>query len=406
MVDDEPVNLRVIANQLSLHDYRIHEASSGADALRWVEEHGKPDLVLLDVMMPRLSGYEVLRTLRRSHSATELPVILLTAKNQVADVIEGFDAGANDYLAKPIAKGELLSRIKTHLHLSQLCSAYGRFVPLEFIRHLERDSILDVDLGDHIQKTMAVMFTDIRSFTTLSEDMSPEQNFNFLNSYLRRVAPVIAANQGFIDQYIGDAVMALFPGSIDDAVSAAVELRGVLRQYNDHRAQSGYRPIQLGTGVHIGPLILGTIGYEQRMQTTVISDSVNLASRLEGLTKRFGVEVIVSDAVLNALDRRERFELRSLGRMRVKGKRREVSIFELLSGAPEPELEARLRTRRRFERGIEHMLAGELGAAVAAFREVLREDPTDPAATYLLESTAYLSRQRAPLGSRLTDPVF
>ncbi|MCZ0904476.1 response regulator, partial [Microcoleus sp. HI-ES] len=166
----------------------------------------------------------VCEKIREKFTAIEVPIVMLTAKNQVSDLVQGFDAGANDFLTKPFVKNELLARIKTHIRLAKINAAYGRFVPHDFLRFLGHESIVDVRLGDQIQKEMTVLFSDIRSFTTISEAMTPQENFNFINSYLSRVSPVIRAHQGFIDKYIGDAIMALFPESADDAVRAAVEM--------------------------------------------------------------------------------------------------------------------------------------------------------------------------------------
>jgi len=129
IVDDEPVNLQVLVNHLSLENYSLALAENGLDALSMLDRGFKPDLVLLDVMMPRMTGYEVCHKIRDQFPANELPVVMLTAKNQVNDLVEGFNAGANDYLTKPISKNELLARIKTHLRISTLNIAYSRFVP-------------------------------------------------------------------------------------------------------------------------------------------------------------------------------------------------------------------------------------------------------------------------------------
>ena len=227
---------------------------------------------------------------------------MLTAKDRVSDLVEGLGVGANDYLTKPVSKNELLARIKTHIELSKINIAYGRFVPREFLRFLERESIVDVRLGDQVLKEMSILFADIRSFTTLSEGMSPEENFNFLNSYLSRVGPVIRNRRGFIDKYIGDAVMALFPESADDALQAAIAIQKEVAIYNRYRQKSGYRAIAIGIGLHRGSLMLGTIGEEQRMESTVISDAVNLASRLEELTKVYGVSILISGAMLLGIE--------------------------------------------------------------------------------------------------------
>ncbi|MEC4853156.1 MAG: ATP-binding protein, partial [Jaaginema sp. PMC 1079.18] len=211
IVDDDPVNRQVLLNYLALENYIMTQAENGMEALELINNGYRPDLILLDIMMPKMTGYEVCQRLRNHYASGELPIVLLTAKIQVSDLVEGFDSGANDYLTKPISKKELLARLKTHLRLSKMNIAYGRFVPHEFLKFLQRDSIVEVQLGDQVQQTMSVLFSDIRSFTTLSESMSPKENFDFLNSYLCRVGPIIRNHQGFVDKYIGDAVRALFP---------------------------------------------------------------------------------------------------------------------------------------------------------------------------------------------------
>ncbi|MEJ2178709.1 MAG: ATP-binding protein, partial [Gammaproteobacteria bacterium] len=172
IVDDEPVNLQVLANHLSLQNYSITHAQSGQEALDLLDREARFDVVLLDVMMPRMSGYEVCQKIRETYSPHELPVLMLTAKNQVPDLLNGFDAGANDYIAKPFSKEELLARLSTHIQLTKTTQSFGRFVPLEYLNYLDKDSIIDVDLGDHISKEMTVMFSDLRGFTAISEQMT------------------------------------------------------------------------------------------------------------------------------------------------------------------------------------------------------------------------------------------
>ncbi len=168
VVDDEPVNIQVLTNQLSLHNYSVIQAYNGQEALEIIDKEELPDIVLLDVMMPKMSGYEVCERIRTKHSSSKLPVIMLTAKDRVVDVVEGFTNGANDYLTKPFHKDELLMRIKTHLTLAKINASYSRFFPTSFLKQLGTENIIDVKLGDHTQKTMSVLFSDIRSFTALS----------------------------------------------------------------------------------------------------------------------------------------------------------------------------------------------------------------------------------------------
>src|SRR5262249_45968050 len=161
----------------SLADYAVVQASDGRAALATIAAGLRPDLIILDVMMPHMSGYEVSQRLREQFPAQEMPVVMLTAKNGVADILTGFEGGANDYLVKPFSKNELLVRIRTHLRLAKINMAYGRFVPHEFLDLLGQESIVDVKLGDQVQMEMTVLFSDIRGFTSISERMTPQENF-------------------------------------------------------------------------------------------------------------------------------------------------------------------------------------------------------------------------------------
>jgi adenylate cyclase len=259
-----------------------------------------------------------------------------------------------------------------------MAASYSRFVPREFLSLLGKQSIESVSLGDQVEMRMTVLFADIRSFTTLSENMTPVENFNFLNSYLSRISPVIRAHGGFIDKYIGDGIMSLFPGSPQDAVRAGLELLATVRLFNVHRANSGYRPISIGIGINTGTLMLGTVGEASRMEGTVISDAVNLASRLEGLTRTFGSWIIASGELLEACSGADWMRHRYLGRVHVKGKSQAVAIHEIID---EPD-SARLATRERFEAAVRSLESRRTAEAAAGFHAVLEEDPADHAAAY------------------------
>jgi adenylate cyclase len=207
--------------------------------------------------------------------------------------------------------------------------AYARFVPQEFLGAMGKASIVDVGLGDQVRLDLSILFSDIRSFTSLSEKMSPEENFAFLNSYLRRMNPFIWDNGGFIDKYIGDSIMALFPAGAGSALSAAVAMLSYLPVYNKHRAGFGYQPIGVGIGIHSGAVMLGVIGHERFMQGTVISDTVNLASRLQGLTKTYGVSLVASSHALFDLEDPNRFDFRFLDKVMLRGKEQAVSVYEV-----------------------------------------------------------------------------
>ena len=166
IVDDEHINRKVLENHLLLAGYIVKEALDGKEALALFKQGDTFDLILLDIMMPGLSGYEVCEAIRKNYSASELPIILLTAKNRVSDLVAGFNAGANDYLTKPFSKNELLSRIKTHINLKNIHNATSKFIPTEFLKSIEKDAITDVTLGDHTEKEITVYFliyADIRN---------------------------------------------------------------------------------------------------------------------------------------------------------------------------------------------------------------------------------------------------
>ncbi|WP_286018938.1 ATP-binding protein [Candidatus Venteria ishoeyi] len=377
IVDDEPINLQVLVNHLSLQNYAVVEANDGLEALQLVEEGLKPHLVLLDIMMPRMTGYEVCRRLREYFPANELPILLLTAKTQVSNLIEGLDAGANDYLTKPVSKNELLARIKTHLQLSNLNIAYGRFVPHEFIQLMDKQSVVDVKLGDHIERNMTILFSDIRGFTTISEAMTPQENFDFINAYLSRMEPIISKYEGFIDKYIGDAIMALFPGSVDSAVQAGVDMLIRLVEYNTSRGRPGRPNLKIGIGIHFGSLMLGTVGGKNRMDGTVIADAVNLASRTEGLTKSYGTALLITEQTYQNMRHPEQFLTRMVDRVRVKGKTEAVTVYEVFDADEAKERQLKLKTLDIFSEGFHHYHDMRITAAQACFQQVLEQNPQD-----------------------------
>jgi signal transduction histidine kinase/CheY-like chemotaxis protein len=225
VVDDEPVNQQVLRSYLTPQHYQVVQAMSGEEALEILARQQPFNLVLLDVMMPRMSGYELCQRIREKYLPSELPIIMITAKNQVSDLVEGLNTGANDYLTKPFSKDELLARLRTHLNLHNINAAAARFVPSAFIRSLGRESITDVQLGDHVEKEVTVLFADLRDYTGLAEKMTPEQNFKFVQSFNQRMGPVIQENGGFVNQYLGDGLMAIFTNGPDNALKAAVGMK-------------------------------------------------------------------------------------------------------------------------------------------------------------------------------------
>jgi two-component system sensor histidine kinase ChiS len=328
-----------------------------------------------------------------------------------------------DYVTKPFQPDEVIARVNTHLtvyrlkkaldeknkelqdandlleervkkrtaQLVQLNTAYQRFVPSEFLNLLKKESILEVELGDQIAQQMTVLFSDIRGWTTLSEDMTAQESFNFINAFLHRVSPVINAHRGFIDNFQGDGMMALFPKSADDAVQAAIAMHSVVADYNQERRQKGFQPIGIGVGLHIGDLMLGIIGNEDRMQGTVVADAVNLASRLEGLTRVYGSSISISEPTLAQLKNPDQYKHRFVDKVQVKGKKDPVSVHEVFDGDQPEVIELKELTKEDFEQGLCLYYDRKFSEASVKFNQVLEKHAEDRAARiYLKRSANYM----------------
>jgi adenylate cyclase len=265
----------------------------------------------------------------------------------------------------------------------KLTDAYGRFVPHEFLHFLGYESILEVKLGDQVQKEMSVLFSDIRDFTSLSETMTPAENFQFINAYLSRMEPAITDNFGFIDKYIGDAIMALFDGSADDAVKAGIAMLEELNEYNISRNRPDCPPLQIGIGINTGSLMLGTVGGQSRMDSTVISDAVNLASRVETLTKEYGVSMLITQTTFIELN--DFYDLRLIDRVTVKGKSQMVTVYEVFAADP-PELrQKKLETKTLFEEALVLYNSDRCVEATRFFSGCLQINPTDNVAQIYMQ---------------------
>ncbi|MFP5269091.1 PAS domain S-box protein [Coleofasciculus sp.] len=285
-------------------------------------------------------------------------------------------------------------RIQFTNELFQLNQSFSRFVPSQFLQILNKQSVVDVQLGDQVQQEMSVLFSDIRDFTTLSERMNPQENFKFINAFLKRMEPAIIEHHGFIDKYMGDAIMALFSGIADDAVQAGISMVQRLYEYNLRRLQSGYTPIKIGIGINTGSLMLGTVGGKHRIDSTVISDDVNLAARLEGLTKQYKVSLLISGQTLTRLHNPTEYSLRFVEQVKVKGKSKAVAVFEVFDGDSLKIKEGKLATISIFEEGLFLYAKQVFGKAKQRFEEVLRINPQDTIAQiYLNRSLAQLQQK-------------
>lgn len=394
--------------KLGLEDFdaELLLAHSGNQALK-LALNREISLILMDVQMPEMDGFETAEILR---SRRKTPIIFITANNPDQEqIFKGYQSGAVDYLFKPFNPLILKSKVQVFLELDQqkkqlenfnqrleetvrirthelqyMNQALQRFVPHQFIRLLNKSSIAEVELGDHIEKKMSVFFADIRSFTMLSEKLSPEENFRFINSYLTFMIPVIQDHGGFIDKYIGDAIMALFENA-DDAVRAAISMFETLRRYNRYRQKMNYIPINIGIGINTGDLVLGTVGGNTRMDGTVIGDAVNIASRVEQLTKIYQTSVLISTDTFLSLEDSLHYHIRYLDCVPIRGKSNEVMIYEVLDGEPQEVRAMKLSTLAAFEHAISLYQVQEFQKAQPLFQECVQQNPQDQAAQIYLK---------------------
>lgn len=263
----------------------------------------------------------------------------------------------------------------------------GKFVPYEFIGSLGHQYITDIKLGDQVERVVTVLFSDIRDFTTLSEQMTPEENFKFVCSFNERIGPIIRNHRGFINQYLGDAIMAIFPESASDALAAAVEMQIAVQQFNKERERNNLPVIQIGVGMHTGPLIMGITGDKDRMDATTISDTVNTASRIESVTKQFRAGIILSGATLQEINDKEQFHFRYLGPVQLKGKQAPIDIHECFSGSSQSEVQKKLDTLSAFNEGVSLYLSKDYNQANNTFQKVLDAHPNDRTAKFLYSNS-------------------
>lgn len=285
----------------------------------------------------------------------------------------------------------------------RLTQTFQKFVPRQFVEHFAKHGSDSLELGRADEDEVAILFCDIRGFTGLSEQMTPQELMKFLNSYFLRMNDPIHQNGGFIDKFIGDAIMALFDHpdgeNVDkatDALNAAIDLRFALNVYNQHRKNSGYPPVNIGVGIHFGPVIIGTVGSDDRMDTTVIGDSVNIAYRLEALAPKLGADIIVSAQLLEAAKAKGQFVFRMLDWVRVKGRKNPVEVYEILDHLPEEIQQQRMLTASLIEKGIRYRIQRNWQEALRCFQQALVLSPEDALIIHHVEQCQRIETSQMP----------
>ncbi len=271
-----------------------------------------------------------------------------------------------------------------------------KFVPNEFIRLLGKETLTDVKLGDQAEKIVTVLFTDIRDFTSLSEKMTPDENFRFVSSFNERLGPVIRSHHGFINQYLGDSIMAIFPRHPDDALNAAIGMQKAVHELNIERQLKGLSIIKAGIGMHTGSLIIGITGDENRLDAATISDTVNTAARIESLTKYYRSPLLLSGETLRQVSDNSNYHLRHLGKVQLKGKHNLLSIVECIDGYPAEDLEKKMKTLLHFSEAMNCYVNQRFENAIQLFQHIIAADPDDLTAIFFMENASKYLRNGVP----------
>lgn len=268
-------------------------------------------------------------------------------------------------------------------HTEFLYHAAERFVPKRYLQLLNREHLEEVQLGDGVKRKISPLFADIRGFTTLAESLAPEGTALFLNTYMRYMAPIIRSNRGFVNQFLGDGIMALFPESPSDAVSAAVEMVEILPKFNEEIKSRGFPAISVGIGINTGDVMICILGEEGRMDASVVSDVVNSAARIEGLNKFYKTQLLFSEEVYRQLTNKDKFLTRIVDKVILKGKTKGMNIYEASPLPTEENLKNELHYLELFNDGFAAYEKGDFIKAEAIFNQCLELKPKDTVAEML-----------------------
>ena len=359
VVDDTPHNVKLLADLLGAKGYRVETATSGAEALSKIAA-GAPDIVLLDVVMPGMTGYEVCKTLRADEKTAALPIVLVTSLDPLEEKIKGLEVGADDFLTKPINQAELLARVRTLLRVKSLydtvqeqasqlahwnkeleqrvaqqvaqldrLSQLKRFFPPQLVEMIVAGSVED-PLKTH-RREVTVAFLDLRGFTAFADSSEPEEVMGFLREYHREMGRLIHAHGGTLEQFAGDSLMVIFndPVVVDDPAGRAIDMTVSMRMRFDEVVQPWRKrghDIGLGMGVAHGYATIGAIGFEDRIGYGVIGRVTNMAARLCSEAK--AGQILISQPVYALVE--EKVEVEEIGQLTLKGFHRPVVAYAVL----------------------------------------------------------------------------
>jgi len=352
IVDDEPFNLDLLEQELGDYDYAIERASDGVEALEKTQSFA-PDVILLDYMMPRMNGLEVVKQLRATPEHQGIPVILLTAKATQEDKVAGLDAGADDYVTKPFDSFELLARVRAMMRLKEMHDTLAEWnrTLAETVRkqvsELERMARLKRYLSPQIAETIlgqddelfrthrreiTIVFLDLRGFTAFSDSAEPEEVMEFLRHYHAEMGQLVFKFEGTLERFMGDGIVIIFNDPIpcedhaQHATLMALEMRDRVKELRGAWLKKGYN-LDLGVGLAAGYATLGTMGFEGRMDYGTVGNLPNLAARLCAEAK--GGQILTDQKTMSRLE--HAFEAEPIEQLSLKGIARPVLAYNILS---------------------------------------------------------------------------
>jgi len=350
VVDDNELNRDMLSRRLKSRGYAVMTADDGPQCLDLVKGQ-RFDLILLDIMMPGMSGIDVLKVIRNRYSVAELPIIMATAKDQGTDVVEALTLGANDYVTKPLDFPVVLARVENQLSLKRAMEEIkrlanelekrNRFIKHTFGRYLSEevvDRLLDTEEGLALggeKREVTLLMSDLRGFTSMADRFTPEQVVRMLNNYLGTMADLIVAHQGTIDEFIGDAILAIFgaperrPDDAARACACAIAMQVAMKEVNAFNVREGLAEVEMGIAVNTGQVIVGNIGSQTRAKYGVVGSHVNLAGRMEGFT--VGGQVLVSASTLDKAG--AALEVGQKVTFQAKGFKEPVDVYDLVGVA-------------------------------------------------------------------------
>ena len=333
VVDDNKINRMLLSRSLEAQGHIVETAENGKEGLEKIRS-GVFDLVLLDIEMPEMDGFQVLESCLNDVELRQLPIIMTSAMDELDAVVKCVELGAEDYLTKPINPVLLRARVNASLEKKRLRDEqrklFRTFATKEVAEELLRTGF---SLGGK-QVTASVLFADIRSFTTIAESQAPAESIELLNEYFSMMFDAITNNKGTVNQLVGDGLMAVFGAPIfsdshrENAVRAAQQMLEQLKVFNQNRSIQGKSQIRIGIGIASGTMVAGYTGTQTRAIYTCIGDTVNLASRIEEYTKEALHPLLIDNYTRQGLP--ENIEVEDLGKVFFKGKNHAIKIFAVM----------------------------------------------------------------------------